>query len=608
MGVLTLIEKDHSIDYAIVGGGIAGAYCAWRLQSKHPYKKIVLFEFSNRIGGRLLTVKMPNKDHSKVELGGMRYSEIDHPIFAHLVGKLELHSERFPMGYTKMDEKKSESREHEPKDDSSGSNNYAYFRGQHLRISDFKDSTKVPYHVRWSERDLTPDALQSHVMKKLVPDAERLEDDDWFDVKVFGEYLWKYGFWNLLYRVLSPEAYLFLKYASGYDTNASNGNAVTLLPAVKDYKSDKQYMTVKEGMMAVPEKLCEEFLGLLGGELQLNHRLLSIVRRDDKKYILQFARTKTEEGKQENTIDTTEDPEVWATSNVILAMPKASLERIQWAPFQNDPWLKKNMDSVLIQPAVKIALEYEYPWWKALGIFRGRSISDLPLRQTYYFTDLDDLKLADPFEIRKDKHAVMIASYSDLDSVPFWEGLEEGDDYKDGPTIGYKATISMVKEAHRQVLEIHGQSELPSPCAAAYFNWDDSPFGGAWHCWKPGFRYNDIHKKMRHPINDENVYICGEAFSPKQGWAEGALQTAEELLCRDLDKPDRLDPLKERLDWVDIVYYKNPVTGLKTVRSLAELSALGVIDPKAAKRKRLVKLGPKVAERWTQEDSTHRVL
>ena len=36
--------------------------------------------------------------------------------------------------------------------------------------------------------------------------------------------------------------------------------------------------------------------------------------------------------------------------------------------------------------------------------------------------------------------------------------------------------------------------------------------------------------KIRKPVDNEEVYICGEAYSINQGWVEGALQTAELML------------------------------------------------------------------------------
>ena len=37
-----------------------------------------------------------------------------------------------------------------------------------------------------------------------------------------------------------------------------------------------------------------------------------------------------------------------------------------------------------------------------------------------------------------------------------------------------------------------------------------------------------IAKKILNPM--KNIYICGEAFSHKQAWIEGALQTATNVL------------------------------------------------------------------------------
>ena len=57
---------------------------------------------------------------------------------------------------------------------------------------------------------------------------------------------------------------------------------------------------------------------------------------------------------------------------------------------------------------------------------------------------------------------------------------------------------------------------------------------GGWHSWKAGYKYNQIMPRMRQPIPDERVYICGSAYSNDQGWVEGALETAELMLTENL--------------------------------------------------------------------------
>ncbi|MEO3959986.1 FAD-dependent oxidoreductase [Chromobacterium piscinae] len=43
---------EENFDIAIVGGGVSGVYCAWRLKQTNPGQKIAVFEASDHIGGR----------------------------------------------------------------------------------------------------------------------------------------------------------------------------------------------------------------------------------------------------------------------------------------------------------------------------------------------------------------------------------------------------------------------------------------------------------------------------------------------------------------------------------------------------------------------------
>jgi monoamine oxidase len=506
---------NRKIDYAVVGGGIGGAYSAWRIKQAMPNKRVVLLEHSNRIGGRLFTRPLPGIESVNAELGGMRYIPSIHPLVTGLVKELGLAHRDFPMG--------------DPKADPQGNNNYAYYRRQLGRIGQQGNSASMPYRVDESELNQTPDALQERVLTTLVPNYQKLSFDDWFEVEVFGKPLYEYGFWNLLYRVLSPEAFEFLRIGSGYDTNVSNGSSVSLLPTGGEYSPSNPYLTLVDGMEAIPKTLAKQFEDRFGGEVMLNARLARIVRREDGAYSLRVHGTASENGvtRDRRPAEVTD----LIANHVILAMPRRSLELVEWNQFQEDAFLRANLGSVLIQGAFKLFLAYPYPWWKALGLAAGRSMTDMPIRQTFYFTSPDEL---DKPNLAK-KPALLMASYNDISTVPFWKGLEGGETI-DGPSDA-RATKRMVDEAHRQVLELHGQRELPRPYAAAYRDWSEDPFGGAWHCWKAGFRYNAIIPRMTHPVRGEKVYVCGEAYSNNQGWAEGALETAEQMLTDQLKIP-----------------------------------------------------------------------
>ena len=73
MGHFEKLERAD-VDVAVVGAGIAGLYVAWRLLSDPAYatKSIAVFDTADRVGGRILSVTMPDIPYV-TELGAMRY-------------------------------------------------------------------------------------------------------------------------------------------------------------------------------------------------------------------------------------------------------------------------------------------------------------------------------------------------------------------------------------------------------------------------------------------------------------------------------------------------------------------------------------------------------
>lgn len=535
------MSQTQPLDVAIIGGGVSGTYSAWRLQeAQGDHQRIQLFEYGDRIGGRLFSITLPGLPNVVAEVGGMRWmpaTEDDtggHVMVDKLVDYLELPKKDFPMG------------NEQPEGDPVGAkNNLFYLRGQRFRFRDFTESPdKIPYALAWSERGFGPEDLQVKVMNSIYPGFDQLSLADQMQVKVFGKEIWRYGFWDLLYRVLSNEGYQFMKDAGGYEANVANASAVTQLPAT-EYSDDTKFLTLKTGFQTLPLTLNERFKAVPGGlvpsdqRVQLNRRLASLQYSDDTEYPyrLHFQPTQTIDG---TTTDIVDAPEVIVHARqVILAMPRRSLELIE-SPLFQDPWLKENLGSVLVQSAFKLFLAYEQPWWRSLGLVAGRSVTDLPIRQCYYMGTECEQEGGKP-----SLNSLLMASYNDIGTVPFWKGLEGGlpfqgyqpkslrgevDANEIVPKTQNQVSEEMVRIAQRQVTSLHDQVELPAPYSAVYHAWDADPYGGGWHEWKANFRLDLIIQNMRHPVQEQAVYIVGEAYSYGQGWVEGALTTAESTL------------------------------------------------------------------------------
>jgi monoamine oxidase len=90
------IDKPQSgaFDVAIVGGGVAGNYTAWRLIKDQPKLKIIIIEQSARLGGRLYSEQISGINSVQVEHGGMRFSR-NHKLLSHLVDYLGLPTRPF---------------------------------------------------------------------------------------------------------------------------------------------------------------------------------------------------------------------------------------------------------------------------------------------------------------------------------------------------------------------------------------------------------------------------------------------------------------------------------------------------------------------------------
>lgn len=535
-------KAELEVDVAVVGAGVSGAYSAWRLKQRYPKKRIVLFEYGNRVGGRLYTATLPGMPHVHAELGGMRYIPDSQAFVRELIEQLELPTRDFPMGAP---------------DDPGGMNNLVYLRRRLMRARDLTNPALVPYLMNPTEQGMNPDQLQRYVMDSLVPNAGKLTQDQWNEVKVFnGEPLYKTGFWNLLYRVLTSEAYQFMDDAGGYYTNVANSNSVLSLP-VFEFGPKVRYKTLVAGYEALPRAVARAFRDL-GGELRPNCRLDSFGRRR-RGYSLLFVKTKTNpSGRTDPRGGPGEKETLRVTARqVILAMPRRSLELVHWDRFTEDS-VRTMVEAVISQAAFKIFLAYPYPWWRPLGLVAGRSITDMPLRQTFYFQTEGEVDGGE----QGNTNSLMMVSYNDLGSVPFWKALEaqtlQGDLFqgrpnpwapagKEMPATPFKITEQMVATAQALVRQIHGLEFVPEPYSAAYHDWSDDPYGAGWHAWKAGTRFWEIMPKIRQPVAGEEVFICGEAYSINQGWVEGALQTAELMLEEHfgLKRPKWLPPPDE---------------------------------------------------------------
>jgi len=533
------------LEVAVVGGGVAGSYCAWRLVEEDPQRRVGLFELSSRIGGRLFSRTLPGMPHVVAELGGMRYIPGAQALIDGLIEHLGLPNKPFLRGVDNPD---------------GDGNNLFFLRRKHMRMRDLAKEAEDRYHMEWHERGKTPDEILEYMAKTYIPDNAGMGIAQQAERLVFGQPLYTHGFWNLLYRVLSSEAYAYVRDAGGYDTSVANGNAASSLQ-VDQFHEGVQYRTLTGGMDQLPRTLAATFAAKVRAQqgregLFVGARLRRFDRAPEgakRRYRLEFER----EGEAA--------PQIVYADRLVLAMPRRGLELLaQDNFFFGDPWVQTHVRSVIKQAAFKLFLGYDRPWWRGLGLLAGHSVTDLPVRQTFYFPTESEQEGGEP----ENMNSLLMASYGDDASAAFWKAFEGGEVFTGGendflgeaeapldPRDVGQVTASMVGAIQGLLRQVHGLREIPKPYTAAFQDWGTDPHGAAWHAWKAGFRYWEVMARMRKPLDprwagpgevcpEEAVYICGEAYSNTQSWVEGALQTTEKMLDEhfDLARPAWLDP------------------------------------------------------------------
>jgi len=584
--------SDEILDVAIVGAGAAGTYTAWRLANdkNQDSSKVKVFDYLKidgkpHIGGRLWSTHLPGLGYTrKAEMGGMRFLT-SQEIVVNVVEQLKLTSVPF---------------------DVDSIDNLYNLRAEVLRTSEITDPDKVPYKLAPLERGKSPGSLLIYAVETIVPNAPYLTSEEWVEVKknfkVNGRNLYDMGLWNLLEQILSEEGYQYVYDGQGYNTIPSNWNAADALQWIlEDFAADVSYRYVQEGYQCVPEKLLAEATES-GVGFQENSKLLSWSKGADG--IIDLVFESTENGGANFTVK---------TKKLVLAMPKKALELVKMPQSPDMEMLyDKLLPAVQPQPMFKFFLGYKNPWWRTLGMTSGRTITDNPLRQIYYwgsnYQHFFDSAPDETGGITNDPENSVLMIYLDGRDVSYWQPLFEllntrgdllnvnsenhfdvlkvysanvnsflgdlkdeietklkklkdygyGDNRPDIQEIVLQSTtfnaklddINQSQAALANLLETittllmraHGVQFIPEPYTFAYADWTADPFGGAYNLWKPGFKSWEVTKDIIKPIEDTEVYIVGEAYSLKQGWVEGAFETAEQMLETyfNLDQPDWL--------------------------------------------------------------------
>jgi len=552
--------------YAIAGAGPAGLYTAYRLLQSgnlQPGDTVALLEWSpTRVGGRINTYTFPSASGQYVETGGMRFSadtnfpgqiENGHIFVQNLIVEMGLASNVVPFFMSNLGP-------------DTGSGRLYYLRGVSFFENQVANGTvKLPYNfdpafiAKGYDKMVAEDvfgALANGFAPGSSAGWNRAQWCTYFGAGAVpgpegtaafpaGTNIGDIGYWNLLYDQLGDEGFDYVTDANGFASNTINWNSADAMQSNTEFGDGSSYYRLQGGYSTLFEALRQKIAAL--GQKQQGYDPLFLGERltrfnyDSNSATFELHLVNSQ-GRHSVTCD-----------HLFLAMPRQSLELLAagCSPYNvlNDPTVKLYLESAMNQPSYKVAMLFDQPWWLDPGIAAwrpnlspegsgGPTMTDLPLRQVYYFgNDASEKPSGGPY--------VLLATYDDMQFVTFWQEMETtGNDTVAG-SLDYQPLTgptqldpagSMSRILLSQLAAVHGAAveAVPLPTQIVFQDWGRNPFGAGYHGWAPHYNICSVMDGIRSPGTlagqPMSLYVIGSCYSIDQAWVEGALCTAESVL------------------------------------------------------------------------------
>ena len=320
------------------------------------------------------------------------------------------------------------------------------------------------------------------------------------------EYLENILLFQLLIDVFDYDTAVLIREGFGYDSEFMSLNARAALDMFKKdlLKDDTEYYVLKEGLSKLVNVLVDNLK---------THSNVTL---------------KSSEGleKIEDSHINTDKQNRFYYDKIVLTIPQEHLVKLEY--------LKdvKHLDSVQGIPLLRIYFKYPVgskgPWFKSIS----RTTTDNYLRQIIPINYTNGL--------------IMI-SYVDGFNVSLLSTL-----YNQGKDV-------LIKAIHKEIKDIFSiRKEIPEPEEVHFHLWENGC-----HFWKLGNDMYDIYDKMLKPIDGKDLFLCGESYSKKQAWIEGALESCYDVLkkmkFKDIEvkvkkqkklKKYNIDEVLKHKDWI----------------------------------------------------------
>lgn len=445
----------------VVGAGMSGLVAASLL--KAAGHDVTVLEATQRVGGRIFTMREPFMDGMYLDVGAMRIPHT-HSLVLEYIKKFRL--------------KINEFRNTTPQD-------LIFANGIKINRTIYQQNPDIlRYPVAPHEKGKTAEELLTMAIKPVADFINQNPARNWdIIVREFDRYPMSFFLrYNPVGPSLSPGALESIKVLLGLEGFPELSFPAILRELLPLFSPEIHFYEVEGGN----DKLPNAFLPQLKDDLYFGYQM-----------------TKIEQDPQQVTIHArhtlSQRPMTVSGDLAILTIPFSLLSFVEIVPRQSfSPNKWKAIRELHYVSSTKIGLQFKQRFWEREGLQGGKLMTDLPIRFAAYPSHL----------IGSAGSGIIMASYTWEDDTLSWDNLKEGD---------------RIRNALDNLAVVHGNQVYEYFLTGASHSWSQYPFsGGAFSMFKPN-QETELFPFI--PVPEGRVHFAGDHTSKSPGWIEGAIQS-----------------------------------------------------------------------------------